>query len=128
MIHLRKTLALLGMVALAGCGGDSGPGVIDSPPDPVIDREASTGGNYLDTVRFPFDFLFDIVDRDEIPATTDRRMVGPQDEYAGYLLPDDKVFGVNINGDVRAYPHNIGWWREIMNDVVGGLSLFLFAR
>ena len=116
------------MVALAGCGGDSGPGVIDSPPDPVIDREASTGGNYLDTVRFPFDFLFDIVDRDEIPATTDRRMVGPQDEYAGYLLPDDKVFGVNINGDVRAYPHNIGWWREIMNDVVGGLSLFLFAR
>ena len=96
----------------------------------MTNREAASGGNHLNSILFPFDHLFAIVERDEIPATTDRRMVGPRDELARYLLPDDKVFGVNINGDIRAYPHNIGWWHEIMNDVVGGLPVvtpfFLF--
>ena len=25
-----------------------------------------------------------------------------------------------INGQAKAYPHNIGWWHEIVNDRVGG--------
>jgi len=37
-----------------------------------------------------------------------------------YLRPDDLVLGVVINGEARAYPHNIGWWHEIVNDKIGG--------
>jgi hypothetical protein len=52
-------------------------------------------------------------------------MVGPQDELSRYLRPDDKVFGVNINGGIRAYPHNIGWWHEIMNNVVCSIPVVM---
>ena len=41
-------------------------------------------------------------------------------DRVSYLSDDDLVFGVVIDGDARAYPHNIGWWHEIVNDVVGG--------
>lgn len=30
--------------------------------------------------------------------------------------------GLVINGEPRAYPHNIGWWNEIVNDRVGDKS------
>jgi hypothetical protein len=30
------------------------------------------------------------------------------------------VLGVYMRGEARAYPHNIGWWHEIVNDRVGG--------
>ena len=121
----NSSVLIAALLLLTGCGGDSTPAVIGGTPEPTIDREATNGGNYLDTVRFPFDWVFEIVERDEIPATVDRGMVTRQDKLARYLLPDDKVFGVNINGDIRAYPHNIGWWHEIMNDVVGGVPVVM---
>jgi hypothetical protein len=119
--HIFRSFVTFSFVLLAGCGGSDETGtIIGSTSEPVNDKEAVAGGNYLNTVAFPFDWLFEIVERDEIPAITDRRMVGPQDELARYLRPDHKVFGVNINSNIRAYPHNIGWWHEVMNDVVGG--------
>ena len=39
---------------------------------------------------------------------------------AGYLSDRDLVLGVVINGEARAYPLNIGWWHEIVNDKIGG--------
>lgn len=39
---------------------------------------------------------------------------------ADYLLDSDRVLGVYINGVARAYPHNILWHHEIVNDTVGG--------
>lgn len=121
---IRKCIAF-SFALLAGCGGDGTPSIIGNTVEPVNDKEATGGGNYLDTANFPFDWIFEIVDRDEIPALTDRKVTHPKDENARYLLPDDKVFGVNVNGDVRAYPHNIGWWHEIMNDVVGGVPVVM---
>ncbi len=44
---------------------------------------------------------------------------------ADYLLDGDLVFGVAINGDVRAYPLRILGWHEMMNDVIGGLPVAL---
>ena len=31
--------------------------------------------------------------------------------------------GIVINGEPRAYPHNIGWWNEIVNDRIGDQSV-----
>jgi hypothetical protein len=39
---------------------------------------------------------------------------------ASYLRDRDRVFGVRIGGDARAYPVKILAWHEMMNDVVDG--------
>ena len=37
-----------------------------------------------------------------------------------FMNPDDRVFGVEINGDARAYPLRVVNAHEMVNDVVGG--------
>ncbi len=44
---------------------------------------------------------------------------------ADYLLDTDLVFGIEINGDVRAYPLRIMGWHEMANDVIGGVPVAL---
>lgn len=66
---------------------------------------------------FPTNQMLPVVPLDAIPAMTDPPMSTTQPPF---LLEDDLVFGVVINGEARAYPHNIGWRHEIVNDVVGG--------
>ena len=60
---------------------------------------------------------------DGIPALTRPAMI-PAAE-AGYLSDRDWVFGVAINGDVRAYPYRIMDWHEMLNDVIGGVPVSL---
>ncbi|MCP4821775.1 MAG: DUF3179 domain-containing protein [Shimia sp.] len=42
---------------------------------------------------------------------------------AGWLRDDDIVFGVEVNGEYRAYPRQIMEVREMVNDTLGGRSL-----
>ena len=58
-----------------------------------------------------------------IPALTNPPMVPIGDVGADYLFDDDRVLGVYINGEARAYPHNIMWWHEIVNDDIGGTPI-----
>ena len=58
-----------------------------------------------------------------IPALVNPTMISP--EEASYLRDHDRVFGVSINGDVRAYPLRIMNWHEMANDVVGGKPVAL---
>lgn len=44
---------------------------------------------------------------------------------ADFLAPDERVFGVAINGDARAYPLRIANAHEMVNDVVGGEPIAL---
>lgn len=44
---------------------------------------------------------------------------------ATFMEPDEQVFGVSINGDVRAYPFRFMNWHEMANDVVGGKPVTL---
>lgn len=37
---------------------------------------------------------------------------------ADYLSDDDVVFGIEVNGDVRAYPKRILAWHEMFVDTV----------
>jgi hypothetical protein len=55
---------------------------------------------------------------DGIPALDNPTMVDP--EEADYLVPHERVFGVSINGDTRAYPARFLDWHEMFNDIVGG--------
>ena len=60
---------------------------------------------------------------DGIPPLDNPAMVAA--EEAGYLVDDDLVFGLEIDGDARAYPLRILGWHEMMNDVVGGVPVAL---
>ena len=60
---------------------------------------------------------------DDIPPLDAPRMIAAQD--AGYLRDSDLVFGVEINGDVRAYPLRIMGWHEMFNEVIGGVPVAL---
>ena len=61
--------------------------------------------------------------KDGIPALTNPELISR--EEASYMEPDNLVFGVNINGDARAYPLRILNWHEMFNDVVGGVPVSL---
>ena len=61
--------------------------------------------------------------KDGIPSL-DRPAMVPAAE-ASYLRGDDLVFGIAINGDVRAYPLRIMGWHEMFNDVIGGVPVAL---
>ena len=46
-------------------------------------------------------------------------------EQAGYLEEEERVFGVLLGGEARAYPLRILDWHEMLNDTVGGLPVSL---
>lgn len=46
-------------------------------------------------------------------------------DEADYMNPDDRVFGLEINGDVRAYPLRVVNAHEMVNDSVGGEPISL---
>lgn len=60
---------------------------------------------------------------DGIPSLDHPKMVVAAD--VDYLLDDDLIFGVAINGDIRAYPLRIMGWHEMFNDVIGGVPVAL---
>lgn len=60
------------------------------------------------------------VKQDGIPPLRQPAMI-PASE-ASYLADDHVVFGVEINGDARAYPKRILAWHEMFVDTIGGIN------
>lgn len=60
---------------------------------------------------------------DGIPSLDNPELIGAGE--ATYLVDDDLVFGIEINGDARAYPLRIMGWHEMFNDVIGGKPVAL---
>ncbi len=110
----------------SGSSVDSGTSTeTDQPLGPrIFDLGVEVGthpgmeGALFDVIDFPQNEILTVLAPDAIPAITDPVMLSP--DRVNYLSGRDMVFGVVIDGDARAYPHNIGWWHEIVNDVVGG--------
>ena len=61
------------------------------------------------------------VRRDGIPPLKNPKMIRASE--ATYLDDDNIIFGVAINGDVRAYPKRILAWHEMVKDKIGGLEI-----
>lgn len=59
--------------------------------------------------------------RDGIPPLKNPKMIAAG--AAGYLADGDVVFGVAIDGDVRAYPKRILAWHEMVKDRIAGREL-----
>lgn len=83
---------------------------------------------FLALTQTAFDFsrhgipLEEIVDggppKDGIPALYDPGFV--EAGKAGFLSPGDRVLGLSISGEAKAYPLKILNWHELVNDRVGG--------
>ena len=97
-------------------GGETRMGSATSLPSPS-GLNPSFVGNFLDVNSFPLNLILSGgPPKDGIPALTNPTFAAD----ATYLFDEDLVLGVVINGVARAYPHNIGWWHEIVNDEIGG--------
>ncbi len=60
---------------------------------------------------------------DGIPALDDPELLAPTE--ATWLRPDDVVFGVEVDGEHRAYPRRILDVHELVNDTLGGRRIAL---
>ena len=70
-----------------------------------------------------FEIAWGGVRPDGIPDLQNASVVSVQEQ--DYLKPSDRVFGVSINGDHRAYPLRIVNAHEMANDVLGGEPIAL---
>jgi hypothetical protein len=102
-------LFLLLAVGASGCGSGNG-----------ADSFSSNGASSADNCLIPSNQLVNGgPGRDGIPALNRPATVtaGAADQF---LAPDALVVGVSLGGQSRAYPHNVLWWHEIVNDELGG--------
>ena len=95
---MKKTIAAVALLLLAAVPGLAGR--YDSPD--FLTGHLVSGGP----------------PKDGIPALTNPQFVPPSG--VSYVAWDDLVIGVYINGVAKAYPENLGWWHEIINDEIGG--------
>jgi len=131
----RQFVAVAGLSALAGCtsGADS-----ESEGAPTTTAESSAAGSTSvadsavptakETLKLPMEpgeleslAVSGGPPKDGIPSIDNPSFVGSGD--VDFLDPGDPVFGVALNGDVKAYPQKILVQHEIVNDRLGDLSV-----
>ncbi len=61
------------------------------------------------------------VKQDGIPPLRNPKMISAT--QADYLKDDNVIFGIEVNGDIRAYPKRILAWHEMFTDTVGGVDV-----
>ena len=119
-------LLLIGWVGLRDLGDDAGTDDAGPPRPPFsIAQRPSFGDQWS---RQKLKSAFALIDtneilaggppKDGIAALTNPRTVGAAD--AGYMRANDRVIGVEIGGEARAYPLRILVWHENANDTLGG--------
>ena len=107
-----------------GAGSSAAGSVALSGGGSYAARDPRPGGNFLNDATFPLNELVSGgVSRGGIPSLNQPRFIGPRDPETFYINPNESVLGVVINGEAKAYPHNIGWYHEIINDEVGGRKI-----
>ena len=61
--------------------------------------------------------------KDGIPALSNPNLIPADHRDVDYLLPTDRVIGIEIDGEYLAFPHNVLWWHEIANMDEFGLAV-----
>ena len=73
----------------------------------------------------PTEIVWGGVRKDGIPDLQNPPVLSPDEAEQAYLRREDRVFGVSINGEHRAYPLRIVNAHEMANDILGGEPLAL---
>ncbi len=86
---------------------------------PTVDAEPAFN---MDNLQVPLErVLSGGVRKDGIPALTDPKTAGVGE--ADFMLDEDRVVGVTINGESRAYPIKVLNYHECYNDELGGVPI-----
>lgn len=118
----RGFIAAMGTTALAGClNSISDTGVV-----PGANDESSTGPPTSDTTLVLPDTTDAIansrisggVPKDGIPSIDDPEFITAT-EAEEWLGPQEPVFGVSLNNEIKAYPQRVVVWHEVVNDQIG---------
>ena len=80
---------------------------------------AQDGSSEASEVRLD---IITVLGKDGIPSIDNPSFVG-SGEADQQMLSNERVLGVSINGDHRAYPLNMLSRHEIVNDTVGGVPV-----
>ncbi len=103
---------------------------LELPISPELDVEAFEELNprpELRSIDRSIDRGFDETEtlpRDAINPVYSPKFAKPA-EVAELMIENELIMGLNIDGDVRAYPVGIMKFREMVNDVVGGVPLLV---
>nr|WP_322987054.1 DUF3179 domain-containing protein [Natribaculum luteum] len=120
---MLRTTGAVAVAALAGCLG--GSRVLDSGTD---DEDRPTAGPPTVDRSLPEEYTTEELDDaslsggpgpDGIPSIDEPQFTAADDPPTT-LEDGDPVFGVELNGDPKAYPQYVLVWHEVVNDVVGG--------
>ena len=107
MGRFAHLIAPAAAIALLSCSGSPDGGTGPTDPDP----------NDNLVCNIPTDLFFSSLARDAIPSLTNPD-VGPA--AASVMGVDDRVLGLVVGGEARAYPIGVLWWHEVINDTLGG--------
>ncbi len=87
---------------------------------------AGPGKRPFDVTRhiIPLSAIDYSIPRDAIPALARPRFVAAE-EARGRLKDSDRVLGVFLKGEAKAYPTRILNWHELVNDQAGGQPILV---
>ncbi|QFU84735.1 DUF3179 domain-containing protein [Natronorubrum aibiense] len=123
--HVIRTAGSVGLAALAGCLNRSdafGRGA---------DEDTSVGEPPIADRSLPEEYTTDELEdaslsggpgQDGIPAIDEPQFISAETPPTN-LADGDPVFGVELNGESKAYPQYILVWHEVVNDRLGGESV-----
>ncbi|WP_323674780.1 DUF3179 domain-containing protein [Halorubellus sp. PRR65] len=126
-----------GVAGCLGAGGDDDPAADTDPTTPdgssVTGTDGTTGASALptrDTALHVPDSAKRLREhvvgggpgKDGIPSVDDPRFE-PVGDVGDRINPEMPVFGVDVDGEAKAYPQYVLVWHEVANDVVGGRPL-----
>lgn len=98
----------------------------NNPTRPGDGRHVETYGFDLSTCRIPREQLVAAgMPKDGLPALSNPPVMSAVDveilndrQRGKYLVPSDRVIGVEIAGQARAYPLRVMNWHEVINDTI----------
>ena len=108
MTRTMLSIALGVLLFVGACGDESSPR--NTPPAGAA--ELTLGG-------YPMSEFF--IEHDRFISVTDPVIVSRAE--AGFVSPDDEVFGVFEGGKARAYPITMMSYHHVVNDIVGGVPI-----
>lgn len=107
---LTVTSLLIGLLAVLALADD-------------LKAQTQNGFNLTDALVPADEILSGGPPRDGIPALTDPAFLPAA--QADFLAPDDRVLGLSVGGETRAYPIAILDWHELVNDRIGGRDVLV---
>ncbi len=116
---LALALTILLTVACAA-SGDHGSG-----PSPTAEPLLPTASPTAATPRSGEDDVVASYARRSLFVPLDNPKVVTADEATFLRKPGDRVLGVTMNGDSRAYPISMMTYHHITNDIVGGRPILV---